>query len=198
MKTILALALAITTSAYAQKTKEMNTTYKVDTDKTKINWEGTKVTGKHHGTIKAKSGSLVFKGAELAGGEIIVDMNSITVTDLETDPATMSKFLGHMKSPDFFNTEKYPESKLVIKSTKKVGNDLDVMGELTMVGKTAPVTFKVTDWKWTENMVTGKSSVKVDRTKWGLKYGSGQFFKGLGDKMIHDEFTLNIDLTATR
>lgn len=197
MKTILALAFVLSTSAFAQ-TKEQSTTYKVDTEKTKINWEGSKVSGKHNGTIKAKSGNLVFKGAELASGEIIVDMNSMTVTDLASDKATADKFLGHMKSPDFFNTEKYPESKLVIKSTKKAGNDLEVMGDLTMIGQTQPVTFKVTDWKWTDKLVTGKAMIKLDRTKYGLKYGSGQFFKGLGDKMIHDEFTLNIDLTATR
>lgn len=199
MKTILALTLALSTSAFAQTaTKEQTTTYKVDTQKTKINWEGSKVTGKHNGTVSVKNGNLVFKGAELTGGEIVVDMNSMTVTDLASDKATADKFLGHMKSPDFFDTQKFPESKLMIKSTKKNGNDLDVTGDLTMIGKTQPVTFKVTDWKWTDKMVTGKANVKVDRTKYGLKYGSGQFFKGLGDKMIHDEFTLNIDLTATR
>ena len=201
MKTILALALVISTSAFAQTgttTKEQTTTYQVDTQKSKINWVGKKVTGQHNGTINVKSGNLIFKGAELTGGEIIVDMTSLVVSDLANDKATADKFIGHMKSPDFFNTEAHPESKLVIKSTKKSGNDLEVNGNLTLIGKTQPITFKVNDWKWTDKLVTGKVKLNLDRTKWGLKYGSGQFFKGLGDKMIDDEFNLDIDLTATR
>lgn len=196
MKSFLALALLVTSSAFAQ-TKEMTTTYTVDTQKTKIEWTGSKVSGKHYGNVSVKNGNLVFKGAELTGGEVVIDMKSMTVTDL-TDKETAGKFLGHMQSPDFFDTAKYPESKLVVKSTKKVGNDLEVTGDLTMIGKTSPVVFKVTEWKWTDKLVTGKANIKVDRTKFGLKYGSGQFFKGLGDKMIHDEFTLNVDLTATK
>ena len=179
-------------------TKEQTTTYNIDTEKTKVEWVGKKVTGQHNGEVKVKNGNLIFKGAELTGGEIVVDMNSMTVTDLANDKSTAEKFLGHMKSPDFFDTQKYPESRFVIKSTKKAGSDLEVTGDLTMIGKTQPLTFKVTDWKWTDKLVTGRAVLKVDRTKWGLRYGSGKFFKGLGDKMINDEFDLTINLSATR
>lgn len=196
MKTILALALVLGTNAFAQ-TKEMTTNYTVDPQKTKIEYVGKKVTGQHNGTVAVKNGNLVFKGAELSGGEIVVDMNSMTVTDI-TDKDTAQKYLGHMKSEDFFNTQKYPESKLVIKSTKKVGADLEVKGDLTMIGETQPVTFKVTNWDWSDKTVKGKAKLVLDRTKWGLRYGSGKFFKGLGDKMINDEFELMIDLFATK
>lgn len=196
MKLLLATVLALSTQAFAQ-TKEQTTQYKVDTEKTKVEWIGKKVSGQHNGTVKVKNGNLVFKASELTGGEIVVDLNSMTVTDL-TDKETAAKFLGHMKSADFFDTAKYPEAKLTVKSTKKTDKGLEVTGDLTMIGQTRPVTFTVTDWKWTDKLVTGKAAVLVDRTKWGLRYGSGQFFKGLGDKMIYDEFTLNIDLTATR
>ncbi len=200
MKLVLPLLIALTGTSFAQKpapTKEMTTTYKVDTEKTKIVWLGKKVTGEHTGNISVKNGNLVFKGAELTGGEIVVDMNSMTCTDL-TDKEYNTKLLTHMKSPDFFDTAKYPESKLVIKSSKKNDKGLEITGDLTMVGQTKPVTFQVTDWKWTDATVTGKAVVTVKRTNWGLKYGSGSFFKGLGDKAINDDFTLTIDLTATK
>lgn len=197
MKALILSAVLATTTAFAQN-KPMTTTYKVDTDKTTVTYTGKKVTGQHTGTVKVKSGNLVFTGPELTGGEIIVDMNSMTVTDLAGDPATAEKFLGHMKSPDFFDTAKYPESKLVIKKTKMAGKDLEVTGDLTMIGKTQPITFKVTDWKWTDKAVSGRSLVTVDRTKWGLKYGSSSFFKSLGDKAINNDFTLDIVLHATR
>lgn len=50
-----------------------------------------------------------------------------------------------------------------------------------------------------EVVVKGGALVKVDRTKWGLKYGSGNFFKELaGDKIINDEFELNLKLVAKK
>lgn len=196
MKALILSAVLATTTAFAQN-KPMVTTYSVDTEKTVVTYVGKKVTGMHTGAVKAKSGNLVFTGPELTGGEIIVDMNSMTVTDI-TDAETAGKFLGHMKSPDFFDTAKNPDSKLVIKKTKMVGKDLEVSGDLTMIGATKPITFTVKDWKWSDKEVTGKSLVKVDRTKWGLKYGSSSFFKSLGDKAIDNEFTLDINLHASR
>jgi polyisoprenoid-binding protein YceI len=196
MKTLVAAVFALSTlGAIAQdKTTDV---YKVDTKATKITYEGKKIASGHTGNISVKSGTLQFTGPELTGGEIVVDMNTITSTDIK-DADTNKKFVGHMKSADFFNVEKYPEAKLVVKKTTANAKGLEVTGDLTMVGQTHPITFQVTDWKKTDKAVTGKANLKVDRTKWGLKYGSGSFFKSLGDKAILDEFTLDIDLTAKK
>jgi hypothetical protein len=67
-----------------------------------------------------------------------------------------------------------------------------------MIGQTHPVKFQVTEWKKTGSSVSGKTTLKLDRTKWGLKYGSSSFFKGLGDKAIDNEFSLDIILSATK
>ncbi|WP_408096107.1 YceI family protein [Peredibacter sp. HCB2-198] len=196
MKTLLAVALAFSTTAFAQN-KPMTMTYKVDSAATKIVYVGKKVTGQHTGNVTAKSGNLTFQGEEITGGEVVVDMNSITSTDL-TDKDTNAKYIGHIKSADFFDVAKYPEAKIVIKNSKKTAKGLEVTGDLTFVGKTNPITFLVTDLKKTDAGVTGKSNVTINRTKWGLVYGSGSFIKGLGDKAINDEFTLAIDLTAKK
>ncbi|WPU67129.1 YceI family protein [Peredibacter starrii] len=196
MKTLLAVALAFSATAYAQN-KPMTQTYNVDSAATKIVYVGKKVTGQHTGNVTAKSGNLTFLGEQITGGEVVVDMNSLTSTDI-TDKDTNAKYLGHMKSADFFDTAKYPEAKLVIKNSKKTDKGLEVTGDLTMIGKTNPITFLVTDLKKTDAGVTGKSNVTINRTKWGLVYGSGSFIKGLGDKAINDEFTLAIDLSAKK
>jgi polyisoprenoid-binding protein YceI len=197
MKTLLAAIMTVSmTGAFAQN-KPMTQTYTVDSSATKIVYVGKKVTGEHTGNVTAKSGNLVFKGDELTGGEVVVDMNSLTSTDI-TDKDMNGKYVGHMKSPDFFDTAKHPESKLVIKNSKKTNKGLEVEGLLTMIGQTQPVKFLVTDLKKTDSVVTGKSNLTLNRTKWGLKYGSSSFIKGLGDKAIHDEFTLAIDLTAKK
>ncbi len=190
MKKLIVVALSLVSlTAFAQ-------TYKVDTAKTKIEWLGKKVTGQHNGTISAKSGSLVFKEAELTGGEIIVDVNSMTCTDL-TDPEYNAKFLGHMKSADFFDVAKYPEAKMVIKSVKKAKKGYDVTVDFNLVGNTAPLTFNAEITK-SDKVATIKSKFKFDRTKWNLKYGSSNFFKGLGDKAINDDVELTVDLAAAQ
>ncbi|MGE3611599.1 MAG: YceI family protein [Bacteriovoracaceae bacterium] len=195
MKMLLTLVLSLTTLGAFAKAKPTAQVFKIDPKVTTIDWLGKKVTGQHNGKISIKSGSLTVNGDLITAGEIVVDMNSIVCEDI-TDKEYNTKFIGHMKSNDFFDTEKFPEAKLVIKNSKKTDKGLEVQGDLTMRGKTAPVTFLATvkagsDYKASTTLV-------LDRTQWDLKYGSGKFFQGLGDKMIHDEFTLNIDLTAKK
>ena len=183
-------------STFAQN-KPITDTYKIDPKATTVTYVGKKVTGQHTGNVDVKSGTLTFQGEEIISGEVTVDMDSITNTDL-TDKDYNAKYVGHMKSPDFFDTAKYPEAKIVIKDSKKTKKGLEVKGDLTFVGKTNPIQFIVTDLKKTASTVTGKTTFTVNRTKWGLKYGSGSFFKGLGDKAINDDFTLAIDLKASK
>lgn len=148
----------------------------IDKSKSKVEWKGTKVTGEHTGNLKFKSGDAQIKEGKLVGGEFVVDVNSLTVSDLDGDYA--DKFLGHMKSGDFFNVEKYPNSKLKIKSVK--GNK--VAADLTIKDKTNPVNFT-----YEKNGEAYVGSFKFDRTKFGMIYNSGNFFKDLGDKLIHND-----------
>ena len=197
MKSILALALALNLgSAFAQD-KPMPETYKVDSTATKIAWEGKKVTGKHNGTINAKDGSVTMTGDLITAGEINVDMKTITVLDIPATDEYNAKLKGHLSNADFFDVEKYPTSKLVITGSEKSGKNLKVKGNLTMIGQTNPIEFIAAVTKSGDTMNV-KTDVVIDRTKWGLKYGSGDFFKGLGDKAIHNEFTLSINLSAKK
>ncbi len=191
MKNLIATLLALSSmSAFSQ-------TYKVDPTSSKIVYVGKKVTGEHTGTITLKSGSISVKGDEITNGEFVADMNSLSSTDI-TDPEYNKKYVGHMTSPDFFDTAKYPESKLVINSSKKTAKGLEVKGNLTLLGQTKPVSFIVTDIKKTDTEFSGKSNLALNRTNWGLKYGSTSFFKGLGDKAINDEFTLAVEISAKK
>src|SRR3970282_939884 len=111
LKTIsLALVVVLSTVSVTAQTK------KVDASKSTVNWVGKKVTGKHEGTVNLKDGKLIFKGKKLAGGTFNVDMTSLTATDLSGE--YQGKLNGHLKSEDFFGTEKFPTAKLVF---KKIG-----------------------------------------------------------------------------
>lgn len=162
---------------------------KIDTNGSKINWVGKKVTGQHEGTIDLKSGVLIFKGKKLVGGNFVVDMNSISTTDLKAGQGK-EKLDGHLKADDFFGTDKYPTATLVFKSIgKKSDNVYSVTADLTIKDITNPIKFDITVGQ--ENAT---AALKIDRTKYGIKFKSKNFFEGLGDNVIYDDFDLAVDL----
>ncbi len=187
-KGVFSLALAMVfgvataTEPVAEEKKE------VKTETSTITWKAYKVTGSHTGTVNLKSGNLIFDGDKLTGGEFEVDMTTLVATDLEGE--SKGKLEGHLKSEDFFSTEKHTAATLVFTNVKASGkNAYEVTGDLTIKGVTKPVTFDVSVYG-----SKATASVKVDRTAYDIKYGSGNFFENLGDKTIYDEFDLVVDL----
>ena len=163
----------------------------IDTDKSSLEWLGKKVTGEHNGSISLQEGYVVMEGKALKGGEFVIDMSSIVNADIE-DAEYKAKLEGHLKSEDFFGVEKFPTAKLVINKSSKFKKDkANVVGELTIKGITLPIEFEV-------EKSEGKmmATVVVDRSKYDVRYGSGSFFEGLGDKMIYDDFTLTVTLVT--
>ncbi|NOQ25898.1 MAG: YceI family protein [Bacteroidales bacterium] len=179
---ILLAVLLISFTAVAQE-------FSVNTSKSELKWTGKKVTGEHWGFIKLKDGSITLKNDKTLAGVFHIDMNSIDNKDLE-DPEYNGKLVGHLKSDDFFGVAKFSIATLKItKSTPLKNNTTDVTGDLTIKGITHPVTFKAMK---SETGYT--ASIKIDRTKYDIRYGSGKFFDSLGDNMIYDEFVLDINL----
>ena len=160
----------------------------INVSSSKIVWKAYKVTGSHEGTISLKSGKLNFKNDKLIGGDFKVDMNSILCTDLSGD--YKSQLEGHLKSEDFFNSKNYPNSTLTFTKVKPINNNsYDIDAEITMKGKKEMISFIASVYG---NKATGV--LKIDRTKFDIKYGSGSFFEDLGDNLIYDEFDLIIDI----
>lgn len=174
--------LAFSFTAIVKEKKE------VKVDASKVVWRGYKVTGSHEGTLKLESGNLVFDKEVLTGGEFTMNMKSLTVTDLSG--GGKEKLEGHLKSDDFFGVEKFDKSTLVFKNVKSTGkNSYKVTGDLTIKGKTNSVTFDLSVYGSKAN-----AFLKVDRTKFDVRYGSSSFFDNLQDKAIYDEFDLVVDL----
>ena len=160
----------------------------IKSENSKVVWKGYKVTGSHEGIISIKSGHLNFDKDILIGGSFEIDMSTITVTDLEGE--YKGKLEGHLKSDDFFGVEKFPSATLYFTKIKSVGkNSYEVTGNITIKGKTETVSFNVSVYGSKANV-----SLKIDRTKFDVRYGSTSFFDGLKDKAIYDEFELVADL----
>jgi polyisoprenoid-binding protein YceI len=164
--------------------------FQIVSTQSNIDWVGKKVTGAHNGTIAVKEGEIVLTDGKLTGGKFIIDTTSIKILDI-TDPATNSQFAGHLASDDFFSIDKYPEASLTITSVS--GNHVE--GNLTIKGITHSVGFDAAV-NINGNTLIATSKLMIDRTKYEMKFRSGNFFKDLGDLLIYNDFELNINVTA--
>ncbi|MBT8263749.1 MAG: YceI family protein [Muriicola sp.] len=188
-KNVLSLALAIVFGTSAIATTPGDTIKKeVKVDESSVMWKAYKVTGSHAGLVNLQEGALLFNDNTLAGGEFIVDMTSLIVTDLEGE--YKGKLEGHLKSDDFFGIANHTSSKLVFTSVEQTGkNSYEVVGDLTIKGITKAITFDVSIYG-----SKATATLKIDRANYDIRYGSGSFFDNLGDKTIYDEFDLVVDL----
>lgn len=169
--------------------------FKIASAHSRIDWIGKKVTGAHNGTIEVKEGSFFLNDGKVTGGKVIIDMSTITILDV-TDPATNTQFAGHLASDDFFSIEKYPTATFEIVSVKsQSGNQYHFEGNLTIKGITHLTGFEATvDNSGDSFNLIGK--LLVDRTKYAIKFRSGNFFKDLGDTLIYNDFELDVNVMA--
>lgn len=173
---------------------------KVDAAASEILWHAEKVVGKHDGSVKVKQGVINVKDGKIVGGLVDIDLATIANTDL-TDAESNTKLVNHLKSEDFFDVAKFPTSKLEITEVTPIQNaaagqpNFTVKANLTIRGVTKSITFPAS-LTVTDSKVAGTATFDIDRTEFGLKYGSGKFFEGLGDKMIKDNFTMKFNVTA--
>ncbi|MFM8493152.1 MAG: YceI family protein [Bacteroidota bacterium] len=165
-----------------------------------LKWTGKKVTGEHFGTVAITEGILQADAGALKGGNFTIDMSSIKVEDL-TDAKQNGDLVGHLKSPDFFAVDSHKVANFVITAVEALpaadaeGNTHTISGNLTIKGITNGIKFPAMV-QMEAAAVKANAKFDIDRTLWNIRYGSGKFFKGLGDKMINDNITLNINLQA--
>ena len=156
-----------------------------------VKWRGEVVTGLkgHEGEIPV-SGFVGFNSSnELIAGSFQLDIANLTNTDLEGE--MQKTLLDHLKGKDFFDTEKYPSANLEITSSEKIDENLySLTADLTIKDQTNSIQFKAE-----VNGTEIKSMFDIDRTRWGVTYGSGKFFDNLKDSAIKDEIMFDIKLS---
>lgn len=183
----LVLALIIMLSGNAMFAQRVE----IDIKKSNVEWLGKKIGGQHEGNIQVKSGYFELKDDKIVAGNFVVDMTTITNTDLE-DEEYNQKLIGHLKSDDFFGVAKYPTAMFVVKKGTKFNNGkATITGDLTIKGKKESISFEV--------LRVGKkftAKLDIDRSKFDIRYGSKSFFDNLGDKAISDIFILDIELVV--
>jgi len=196
MKTYLS-TIAISTLFFVQTSLASTP---IDLNKSQVEWLGKKITGQHNGNLQLEKGVVEIDNGTLTGGRFVFDMKSIKVLDIE-DSKWNKKLEKHLKNDDFFGVKQYPFAVFEITSVvplKKAGPDdenYELKGELTIKGITHTVGFMSrVDVKSKHSSASG--TIIVDRTLYGIRYKSGKFFDGLGDKAIYDDFAISFEVVT--
>jgi len=177
-----------------------NGTYTLDTDASTLYWEAYKPIGGHMGGIKLESGEFVVQNGQPHSGSFIIDMTSITNTDIENDSLNTS-LVNHLKSDDFFATADYTTARFditkVMSYTGEDDYDFEIKGDLSLRDVTDSITLYAR-MEGNGNRLTGYGKAEVNRTKYNITIRSGSFFEELGDQLVKDNFDLEMDLVANR
>lgn len=157
----------------------------INLEKSSIHWKGTKMKGmgKHEGEIKLQEGQLLVKKGQLTGGYFVVDMQSITVTDIpEDDPIPRRNLTNHLKSEDFFAAKEYPTARFDITKVASLTKDsLQITGNLTIKDITKSIIFIVQQPDKSNLFIT---TFSFNRFNWKVAYEGNLLDRTLVDPNV--------------
>ena len=171
-------------------------TYVIDPTQSVVTWKGAMLVGSnsHEGYISVSKGELMIEEDQLVGGGAQVDMNTIRDENQQSD----NGLVKHLKSADFFDTEKFPFSSIAITGVGSANDTIkNITGNLTIKGVTHPVTFS-TQVKVKDGIARANGRLVIDRTDWNVRYRSGKFYDLLADKVIADSIEIGITIVARK
>ena len=161
-------------------------TYSLLIDDSELSWIGTELSTKTHtGTIDFTDGTIVVDNDNTISGNVKINMSTINVTDLQGRSKEMLE--RHLRSSDFFEVESFSEAKFsfISKSFDKLSNQISFVGDLTIKDITNPISFNATLLE-TSPFLKAKAVLSFDRSKYNVRFRSGNFFENLGDlSLIH-------------
>lgn len=146
---------------------------------------------KVHGGFEKISGTLTYDAANPAKSSVQVSIETASINTREPQRD------AHLKSPDFFDIEKYPT--ITFKSTRVEGSggELKVIGDLTIHGVSQQVTLDVDgpsdEMKdpWGNIKIGASGSTKIKRKDFGLTWNAALEAGGF---LVGDDVTINLDV----
>lgn len=176
--------------------------YEIDLSESKLEWLGRNLLNKHWGSVSFIKGHITYKSGKLVSGEWHVDMKSLVSHDLAgTDLHDV--LIAHLENDDFFDVENYPTCKFVLKScnqltSSKGSRNYAIKGEFTLKGVMQLIAFEAAFGLDENGCPAAQASFSIDRTRWGVLYGSGKYFKRLAGHLVNDDIEFQIRLVTKR
>jgi len=155
----------------------------------KVEFIGSKVSGKHDGGFKEFSGNIDLVNNKPEESQVTVDIDMKSVF---SDADGLTK---HLQTGDFFEVEKYPKASFVstkiAADTAKGADNYTVTGDLELRGQKKAITFPA---KITVNPseVAVEAEFSINRKDFGIAYA------GKADDLIRDEVVIKLNLKSPR
>jgi polyisoprenoid-binding protein YceI len=193
-KSLLAIssALAIAASFSATSASAQSATYTIDPTHTFVSFEVRHLgVSTNRGRWDKKDGTITIdRSAKTGRVELNIDVGSITTGTAPFDT--------HLKSADFFDATNHPTAKFIGTNFKFDGDKvIEVSGDLTMRGKTNPVTLKATAFNCIEHprlkreLCGGDFEATIQRSLWDISFG-------VANRAIPDMVRLEIQVEAIK
>ena len=161
--------LASSLAFVAPKNPKAPITLAVQSDKSRVDFIGSKAADFHTGTFTVKGGSVQVEGGKLVGGSFVIDLANLKVTD-----AAGERLAGHLKSADFFDVAKFGEATFNISSVKyTTAEKATLTGSVTIKGITKNISFEAIIRSADEKGFFAEAFFPIDRTLFGINYGVG-------------------------
>jgi polyisoprenoid-binding protein YceI/rhodanese-related sulfurtransferase len=179
-----------------------NGTYALETEQSVIEWAGRNQNSTHFGTVRCSSGELTIAESSVTG-RLSVDMNTIENVNLAGDEL-QPVLEAHLKSDDFFFVERFSTATLIISDGKihakpyLTSSNCTLRGKLTLHGVTADLQFDATLTTGQDGALLLEAHFDLDRTRWGIIYGSARFFEFLGMHQVFDDISIQMRLRLSR
>jgi polyisoprenoid-binding protein YceI len=146
-------------------------TWNIDTAHSELTFRVRHLAGRVRGSFKVWNGTIEADPGNLAAGtaRITVDATSINTENADRD--------AHLRSPDFFDTDKYPTIEFTSTKLELDGEDATLTGHLTLHGVTKPVVLKgtyggIVNDPWGGRRLNFEATGKFNRKDFGLAWGT--------------------------
>lgn len=170
-------------------------TYKIDATHSEIGFKVRHFLSKTPGRFAKFQGTIQIDDKDMAKSSVDV---SIDVASISTDNENRDK---HLKSPDFFDAEKFPVITFKSTSVKEMAKgQLEVTGDFTMRGVTRKITFPITNLG-TQASPMGVRAGFVDGTLRINRKDFGVIWNKVldnGGTMLSDEVDITLNVEAVK
>jgi polyisoprenoid-binding protein YceI len=179
----------------------LNGVYRVDAEKSVVEWTGRNINNRHHGRIAISGGEVILANGRPMSGRFVLDMNTITNLDLQ-DESWRDMLLRHLKSDDFFDVERYPAATFELHGAAEIADatpgtpNMEITGAITIKEMSRSICFPAIIEAQEDGSLKAQAVLSLDRTLWNVHYGSGKLYERLGMHLVNDLISIELFIVA--
>ncbi len=198
-----AAGFAVESNAAAPTLTVLDGVYRIDVEKSAVEWIGRNINNRHHGRISLSAGEVVMANGRPVSGRFELDMNTISNLDLQ-DEGWRGMLHRHLSSDDFFDVEHFPAATFELRGAAAIAGttpgtpNVEIAGSLTIKGKTRSICFPAIIAAQEDGTVKAQAALDLDRTLWNVCYGSGKLYERLGMHLVNDLISIELFIVAQK